>query len=401
MSDNAETGPPPEPSSSPELQPQHSSSHRTHGHRTGHRHRVGPPPRLRRWPWLVLAFSGWLVAGIFGLLLWWAWNSNADYYDTTGGVYERYHSGARKAKKRIAIIDVGGVIVDGYSVQDQIKRIRNDKRIVAVVLRVESPGGTVTGSDYIYHYLKQLRKETDLPLVVSMGSMAASGGYYIAMSAGDQEDVIFAEPTTITGSIGVVLPHYDFSRLLSRFDVEDDSIRSHPNKQILSMTRAMTPEQREIIQREVDASFERFKRVVLDGRPALRRKAAADADGNVTKEDASEGAEVKLISLADNQDLATGQVFSASEAMRHGLVDRIGFLEDAIDRAAELAGVSLGNTRVIRLAKPKPLIELPALLREDGDWNAFALLTRPTTPQCWYLAGSAPPFPPARYEFEQ
>ena len=332
---------------------------------------------------------------MIGVMLWWAWQDQADYYDTTGGVYEKFHSGSPDANQRIAIIDVTGVIVDGYSVHQQIKRIEDDDRIVAVVLRVESPGGTVTGSDYIYHYLQQFRRESKLPLVVSMGSMATSGGYYVSMSVGEQEDVIFAEPTTITGSIGVVLPHYDVSAFMERFDIRDDSIRSHPNKQMLSMTRSMTPEQRAIIQAEVDASFERFKRVVLQGRPALRRGQDPSPPA-----DALPPAKVRLVAEDGEQDLATGQVFSAQEAVRFGLVDRIGFLEDAIDRAAELANVTLDEVRVVRLEKPKPLIELPALIREEGSASVVALLTRPTVSRCWYLSGSAPPLLPMRYEFD-
>ncbi len=122
---------------------------------------------------------------------------------------------------------------DGF-VKRQIDRVRKDAQVKAVVVRIDSPGGTVTGSDYIYHHLKKLREDRSLPLVVSMGSIAASGGYYIAMAVGDQEKSIFAEPTTTTGSIGVIVPHYDLSGLMARYDVRDDSISSHPRKQILS-----------------------------------------------------------------------------------------------------------------------------------------------------------------------
>src|SRR5688500_19769660 len=105
---------------------------------------------------------------------------------------------------------------DGF-VKRQIDRIREDENVKAIVVRVDSPGGTVTGSDYIYHHLKKLRKEKNVPIVVSMGGMAASGGYYVSMAVGDEKDTIFAEPTCETGSIGVILPHYDLSGLMARY----------------------------------------------------------------------------------------------------------------------------------------------------------------------------------------
>ena len=161
-----------------------------------------------------------------------------------------------------------GVIMDGDGfVKQQIDRVRQDDMCKAVVVRVDSPGGTVTGSDYIYHHLKRLREERQIPLVVSMGSVAASGGYYVSMAVGDQERSIFAEPTTTTGSIGVIMPHYDISGLLKQFQIEDDSIASHPRKQLLSMTRPMSDEDREIIQDYIDDSFSRFKEIVKSGRP--------------------------------------------------------------------------------------------------------------------------------------
>ena len=104
----------------------------------------------------------------------------------------------------MAIITVSGVIVDGDGyVKKQIERVRQDEDVKAIVLRVNTPGGTVTGSDYILHHLNRLRAERKLPLVVSMGSVAASGGYYVSMAVGDQPQSIYAEPTTTTGSIGV------------------------------------------------------------------------------------------------------------------------------------------------------------------------------------------------------
>ncbi|MCA9200197.1 MAG: S49 family peptidase, partial [Planctomycetales bacterium] len=133
----------------------------------------------------------------------------SDYFNTNHGIREKYVSGSKNiSADKVAVLTVSGVIgmVDEY-VKSQIERIREDDKVKAIVLRIDSPGGTITGSDYILHHLNQLTEEKDLPLVASMGSVAASGGYYVAMAVGDQEDSIFAEPTTTTGSIGVIVPH--------------------------------------------------------------------------------------------------------------------------------------------------------------------------------------------------
>jgi len=257
------------------------------------------------------------------------------YFSPPNKPQEKYHSLSKDAKKKIAIITVSGTIMEGDGfVKQQIDRVRDDKDVVAVVLRINSPGGTVTGSDYIYHHICELREAKDrpLPIVVSMGSMCASGGYYIAMSVGDREESIFAEPTTWTGSIGVVIPHYDFSGLLARYDVKDDSVASHQDKLMGSPTRALTPEQRaeerKLLQDLVNISFTRFKEIVSSGRPKLAGdKEALDK-------------------------VATGEIFTAQQALQLGLVDQIGFIEPAIKRAAELAEIDPEKLRCIKYDEP-------------------------------------------------
>ena len=122
------------------------------------------------------SWFAWLAFLIcLGLLLW-QYSQKETYYDVASGTTEKFHSGAEKATKKIAILSIEGVIATGEGhVRHQIDRIKKDKDVVAVVIRVNSPGGTVTGSDYIYHHLKKLKEERKLPMVVSMGSIAASG----------------------------------------------------------------------------------------------------------------------------------------------------------------------------------------------------------------------------------
>ena len=269
-----------------------------------------------------------------------------------------------------ALADFCDVIIEGDGfVKRQIDRVREDKNVKAIVLRINSPGGTVTGSDYIYHHLSRLRKERKLPMVVSMGSMAASGGYYAAMAVADQPKSIYAEPTTTTGSIGVIIPHYDISGLLSRYDVKDDSIASHPRKQMLSMTRPIPDDHRRILQQYVDDSFDRFKDIVKSGRPAFRENPE----------------------LLD--ELATGEIFSAMQAKENGLVDEIGFIEDAIDRALEMAGLDKETTRVVRYQKHVGLLDLPALAVSRSERSSdLSKLLELSTPRAYYLATSLPPF---------
>lgn len=293
----------------------------------------------------------------------------ADYFDQTGGITEKFVSGGKFADEKVAVITVDGVIMggDGF-VKKQIEKIREDKDVKAIVLRIDSPGGTVTGSDYLYHHLKKLRDERKLPVVVSMGSMAASGGYYLAMAVGDTERSIFAEPTTMTGSIGVMIPRYDVSELLEKIHVKDDAIASHERKLMLSMTRPLVGEQRELIQGTVNDMFERFKAIVKEGRPVYRKDPSA------------------------LDQLATGEVFLADKAKLHGLVDEIGFVEDAIDRALELAHLTKSQTRVVKYHQDGSLLEalgVPAA-KLTAPSSPLEGLFDLATPRAFYLYSAFP-----------
>jgi protease-4 len=333
---------------------------------------AGAVSRLVGW---MLAWIGWgclLIAIIFIFFL---WSGRSEYYDTTGGITESYFSGDRLGDDKIAIVTISGVIYDGDGfVKRQVERIRTDDNVKAVVIRVDSPGGTVSGSDYMYHHLKKLRSEKNIPMVVSMGSLAASGGYYVSMAVGDREGTIFAEPTTSTGSIGVIIPHYDISGLLARFDVADDSIVSHPRKQMLSMTRPIDPEQREILQAHVNELFTLFKARIKDSRPYFKQHPE------------------KL------DELATGEIFTAEQAKRLKLVDEIGFIEEAIDCVAKLAGLKVDEARVVRYQRPETLLDLAGLATAQNGGSDLNALLELSTPRAYYLATSLPPLVTSRRE---
>jgi protease-4 len=319
---------------------------------------------LGRYGKILLILLGLAIMSIVGLV-----SSYQSYFSPPGGPQERYHSLSKEATDKIAIVTVAGTIMEGEGfVKEQLDRVREDDDIVAVVLRVDSPGGTVTGSDYLYHHIKDLCEERDLPLVVSMGSICASGGYYIAMAVGEQEDTIFAEPTTWTGSIGVVIPHYDFSGMLAEYKVKDDSIASHKYKLMGSPTRVLDEagraEERKLFQELVDLSFQGFKEIVRSGRPKFR----AD-DGALDA-------------------VATGQIFTANQAFEKGLVDKIGFIETAIERAAELAGRDPDNVRCVTYVEPPASLRslLSAKTQQSGVLGGdLRTLLDLTAPRAYYL----------------
>ncbi|MDR3234495.1 MAG: signal peptide peptidase SppA, partial [Planctomycetaceae bacterium] len=224
-----------------------------------------------------------------------------------------------------AVISIEGVIAGEHSgyIAKQIKQAQKDRHVVAVVLRIESPGGTLSGSDYYHHLLTKMKEELTVPVVVSMGSVAASGGYYLAV-AGDE---IYAEPTTITGSIGVIVSLFNGEELCKKIGIESTPITSGPLKAMGGFAKAMSEEEKKVWQNLVDDSFNRFKQVIRDG-----RKEFAEHPETLDK-------------------LATGQIYTAKEALENKLIDNIGFMDDAIESARVRANVSERNCKVIRYKK--------------------------------------------------
>jgi protease-4 len=198
----------------------------------------------------------------------------------------------------------------------ELKAAGDDDRIKAIVLRIDSPGGGVTASDEIYGRLVRFKREHHVPILAALGDTAASGGYYVACAA----DRIVASPTTVTGSIGVILMNLDLQGLLAKIGVKDETFKAGAHKDLLSPLRAATPEERQIVQRVLDALHARFIAVVRESRPNL--------------------------DVARLPELTDGRIFDAADARAAGLVDEVGSLHDALERAKALAGVE--HARIVR-----------------------------------------------------
>ncbi len=213
----------------------------------------------------------------------------------------------------------GGEAVSGRVIRD-LESAANDPSVKAIILLVDSPGGSVTGSAQIWERLQTIEK----PIVVSMVSVAASGGYYVSAPA----DYIIARPDTLTGSLGVILTLYDASELIDKVGVKVIDITSGENKAMGSTWAELTPEQRAILESITNEAYEEFVRVIADGRH---------------------------LSEEEVRGLADGRVYSGRQALANGLVDQLGNFQNAITKAAELGGIS-GEPRVVEYANQTPTL---------------------------------------------
>ncbi len=291
---------------------------------------IQQPPRRGWFSWLLVGLLGLSLVLNMGQLLALALLFAGSDSDPAAPI-ETHYSGDMLANDKIALVDVTGTIMPPFTerILDTLDAIEDDGDVRAVILVVDSPGGLVADSHQIYHRLKQLREHRQIPIYVSMTRMAASGGYYVAMGAGP-EGKIYAEPTTWTGSIGVIIPRYDVSKLATDFGVRSEPLTTGPFKDALSPFREMSEEERVVWEEILDDAFQRFQEVILDGRSNL------DAE--------------------QVQAVATGRIFTADQALDNGLIDKVGYLDDAIDDLKVSLGIRKAN--VVRYEHPLSLSEL-------------------------------------------
>jgi protease-4 len=237
---------------------------------------------------------------------------------------------------RVALIRIEGPIFDSKDTIDEIKDYMKDPSVKAVVLRIDSPGGAVAPSQEIYEEVRKavVKKK----IVVSMGSVAASGGYYIASPA----TRIIANPGTLTGSIGVIMEIPNFQGLMNKLGIKTEVVKSGRHKDIASVFRSIGKEEREILQGVLDNVHEQFIKAVAEGRKMLRE---------------------------DVKKIADGRIFTGEQALAAGLVDELGNLEDAVKAAAKLAGIKgepvvvskkekLSFINILRGTMPKELTDV-------------------------------------------
>jgi protease-4 len=223
-------------------------------------------------------------------------------------------------KDKVALIELKGVIISSEEIVKQIKKYAKSTSVKAIVFYVDSPGGGVSASEEIFQELKKAREKK--PVIVSMGSVAASGGYYVSL-AGSK---IVANPGTITGSIGVIAQFPNFKKLLDKIGVDFEIVKSGKFKDSGNPYRGLTPEERKYFQSVIDDVYEQFVNHVVNER-------------KMKKED--------VLKIAD------GRIFTGKQALELGLVDTLGTLETAIKIAGEMAGIK-GEPKIVKERKKKP-----------------------------------------------
>jgi protease-4 len=350
---------------------------------------------------LNLLCGGVVLFSCFGLLF--NLGSLSPDLGAASSLTERTYAGNASSRDKIAIISLDGVIMEGLLgfTQKQIEHAAKDKNVKAVVFRINSPGGSITASDDLYRRLVKLRdgdpakKYAPRPLIVSMASLAASGGYYVAMPA---QDNIFAERTTMTGSIGVyaAFPNLPKGWWADKFDMI--TIKQGEIKASGSPFHPMSGKERAVWQDMVNQAYNQFLDRVEEGRKELRHKDGAPReewpllkrfDWQVVKagQPDQDHEAPKLEGKNATRYLADGGIYTAEEAKKHHLIDRIGTLDDAIKQARDLADLE-ENVRVVEYEKPKTLRDL--LLGESATKPASVLdpaaLKNGLAPRIWLLA---------------
>jgi len=223
---------------------------------------------------------------------------------------------------RIAVVYLEGVIFDSKTVNEHLKMYADDSRVKAIVLRMDTPGGGVAASQEIADQIKWLRNEKGKTVVISMGSVGASGGYYVACAA----DRIYANPGTITGSIGVIAEWVNYGNLLKWAQMQPQVIKSGEFKDVGSPTREVTPKEREYLQGLINQMYEQFVGAVADGRRELTRDRI--------------------------KELADGRVYTGEEALREKLIDGLGNYDAVLKATAAMVGIK-GEPQIVTPPKPR------------------------------------------------
>lgn len=331
----------------------------------------GPAPHRKQssgtgWKIATILLAGFLVLSLLGNFLsalFSGFSAGSPGPMKTGPHFQELVLEDNDARDKFAVISLTGVISgqsfdsSGYNlvsfIEDQLELCAKDDRVRAVLLKVDSPGGEVLASDEIYRLLERFQDVTGKPVVASMGSLAASGGYYISAPC----RWIVANELTITGSIGVIMSGYNWRGLMDKVGLEPMVFKSGDLKDMLSPSKRpeeVSAEEKALVQGMVDETFERFKTVVREGRAQAALRNGTDGQTLV------EGWE----------EFADGRIISGKEAHRLGFVDELGNFETAVERALELTGLPAAN--LVAYRQP---FRLGMLFRLLGESEARATQT--------------------------
>jgi len=332
-----------------------------------------PPPALvtdskprKSRGWMIAALVLLLLLGIsalfnLGLLMQSFADLSRQHQRAGGPRLEEVVVEDNGADHKVAVIPIEGIIssmpIDGTGftmvdvVKAQLNRAENDDEVKAVVLRVDSPGGEVLASDEIAGAIRDFQENADKPVIVSMGNLAASGGYYVAAPC----RWIVANELTITGSIGVIMSGLNYRGLMDKLGLEPQVYKSGRFKDMLSGSRKpgeISEEERIMVNNLIDEVYEKFKSVVEAGRTEAHKQNGTDG----------------RVLIKNWEDYADGRVFSGSEAHKLGFVDELGNFNAAVDRALDIAGLEAAD-----LVEYQRRVEFGDILRMFGQTESRAI----------------------------
>jgi protease IV len=330
----------------------------------------------KRWAALGIAVGLFIASTVINLLSTFAFSDAENAFEDMFAVSEEMFAEEVIEEgdmlSKIAVLSINGVIQDTGDAQsffesplynhqafmDQLDYAKESEDVKAIILQVNSPGGGVVESAEIHDKIKEIQKETKKPIYVSMGSMAASGGYYVSAPA----DKIFASPETLTGSLGVIMQGMNYAGLAEKYGVEFTTIKSGPYKDIMSPTRPMTEEERKILQSMIDNSYEGFVKVISEGRG---------------------------MSIEQVKKIADGRIYDGRQAKQLNLIDGFGYLEDVIKKVRK--DEKLGDATVVKYTESMGFgsffsMGAQKLMGKDAEMaGLMKLLSQPNSPRLMYL----------------
>jgi protease IV len=330
----------------------------------------------KRWAALGIAAALFFVSVVINLLSSFAFKGiDTDFTDFMASAEQPFteevvHEG--NELKKIVILDVNGVIQDtgetgsflqsaGYNHQDFMKKLnytQEDDSVKGIIIKVNSPGGGVVESAEIHDKLAEIQKKSKKPVYISMGSMAASGGYYISTAA----KKIYASPETMTGSLGVIMEGVNYEKLADKYGVDFVTIKSGKHKDIMSPTRKMTEEERQILQSMINNSYEGFVKVISEGRH---------------------------LSVEQVKKIADGRVYDGRQAKDLQLIDGFGYLDDVVNHMKKQE--KLKGAQVVRYSDSLGLgslfsMQAKKLMGENVEMaGLMEILSKPNSPRLMYL----------------